>query len=655
MNNLNTSLFEEEETFEKHNNLDIIKLEYQSNYLSNWHDLFDGFSTLHAITFSSQTSFLVQLIKKFEYVEIIFGNETVISSDIEQIMAYQHRVIEEIASQNSKTKEYFYSRIREGSLKFYVAKKKLSHEKIYLLSNETDYKVVTGSANLSYSAFSGLQSETIQVIENFEGYSYFLNRYETLKSSSTNEITEKVIKTFNVNFVENFENTPFIEEAKVLKIIEKTQENSNDVKFSFDILKNAELLKKYMPSENKQPYISVNNLIPHIKRIRNMFATQNVDTIDQLPSLIIDTEHKQVYFQDKLLDLNPSKDEIRSDIELFIQFLNGYKHFNGTKNDIEMTLEKYYSFASWMFASPFLSNLRFLAYKFNKKIDPFPMFGIIYGNSKAGKTSFLSSLLLFMIGDDPKLPAIEFKATAINHIRNTVKGIPIIYDDMVSAKFNINAVPVIKNDMFGLNPPLTNYPVVVISANEDVKVVQPEIQRRIVTCRTNIGLDTTDAMKRNPLNLLRKKVSNAFFRAYLGKFLEGYDDFINPLFDENKDDYIDVFEYSSSILKEMIIEHIENVPEYVKVYALEDYFSEKRTSLFAIRHIKEAYQNNKKNFDVDKKNNKLTYSNPDFHELRRIKSELPDSLGAKLMGQSLSMELNKAKAFFEIDFKRTLF
>ena len=125
--------------------------------------------------------------------------------------------------------------------------------------------------------------------------------------------------------------------------------------------------------------------------------------------------------------------------------------------------------------------------------------------------------------------------------------------------------------------------------------------------------------------------------------------------DENKDDYIDVFEYSSSILKEMIIEHIENVPEYVKVYALEDYFSEKRTSLFAIRHIKEAYQNNKKNFDVDKKNNKLTYSNPDFHELRRIKSELPDSLGAKLMGQSLSMELNKAKAFFEIDFKRTLF
>ena len=120
----------------------------------------------------------MQLIKKFEYVEIIFGNETVISSDIEQIMAYQHRVIEEIASQNSKTKEYFYSRIREGSLKFYVAKKKLSHEKIYLLSNETDYKVVTGSANLSYSAFSGLQSETIQVIENFEGYSYFLNRYE---------------------------------------------------------------------------------------------------------------------------------------------------------------------------------------------------------------------------------------------------------------------------------------------------------------------------------------------------------------------------------------------------------------------------------------------------------------------------------------------
>jgi hypothetical protein len=123
MNNLNTSLFEEEETFETHNNLDIIKLEYQSNYSSNWHDLFNGFSTLHAITFSSQTSFLVQLIKKFDYVEIIFGNETVISSDIEQIMAYQHRVIEEIASQNSKTKEYFLFKNKGGIPKVLCCKK----------------------------------------------------------------------------------------------------------------------------------------------------------------------------------------------------------------------------------------------------------------------------------------------------------------------------------------------------------------------------------------------------------------------------------------------------------------------------------------------------------------------------------------------------
>jgi hypothetical protein len=49
---------------------------------TSWEELFDGFATLKAITFSSSLAFLVRLVPRFEDAEIVFGAESILSKDI---------------------------------------------------------------------------------------------------------------------------------------------------------------------------------------------------------------------------------------------------------------------------------------------------------------------------------------------------------------------------------------------------------------------------------------------------------------------------------------------------------------------------------------------------------------------------------------------
>ena len=79
----------------------------------------------------------------------------------------------------------------------------------------------------------------------------------------------------------------------------------------------------------------------------------------------------------------------------------------------------------------------------------------------------------------------------------SVHGAPIIVDDLTNDRFKQHAIETIKNDHFGIAEHLVNYPAVVISANEDVKAVAPEVIRRTVICRAQAGLTNTEVMSSN--------------------------------------------------------------------------------------------------------------------------------------------------------------
>ena len=60
-------------------NLDVVKMKFSGVETMSWQDLFSGFDTLYAITYSSGIDFVYRLLDLFVEAEIIFGCDEVIS------------------------------------------------------------------------------------------------------------------------------------------------------------------------------------------------------------------------------------------------------------------------------------------------------------------------------------------------------------------------------------------------------------------------------------------------------------------------------------------------------------------------------------------------------------------------------------------------
>ena len=658
------SLLDNEQEQTQHGNakgqIDAVKAEFIETQSLSWEELFDGFDKLYAITYSSGVDFVCKLLRKFDNAQIIFGSENVMSFTFQEITAYQSKMIERLKEKSSKNKTDLISRIDDGALKLFVARKQLSHEKIYILeSTDGRKRVVMGSANMSNSAFSGSQRENICYMDGDRAFDWYLGCFEELKQNSSDNISAKalIVGDSTENAETNIEELPISHTVKYNKVLaiepNVSRELGEEIQFVLDVKSLAGKYAPLMPKTDKKGKIMLSPEI--VKLTRRKIAdnlTQEKELRSEYPQLVINIQASTVTLNDNILDLNPSKEDVANDVSLFIEYMNGYERFHG---DVELMQERYFEFANWFFATPFMATMRNYAVMNNQVLLPYPVFGLVYGKSKAGKTSFLETLLKMMIGQKTKIPAPDFTRSSIEGLRRTVKGAPIIVDDLTQSRFLAHAVETIKNDDFGVADRLMHYPAVIISANEDVKAVSPEIVRRTIICRVEAGLKNTEIMKSNTVRKVQRNVGTAFYREYLRRMLEIVPDLINDL--KSEDDFApDILESSSNIIFDIIGNCIAQMPFYVRKLNLEHYFGEKITGQYVIKAICNAWRINKKAFIVDKKTGQLRYNTGDFHEANRIMKELPEDLEAHKSRDWIVMDLAQACEFFGINFKkRTLF
>jgi hypothetical protein len=124
--NGNPSLFNQEDEITPSNaKLDVVKAEFVETESLSWEELFDGFDRLRAITYSSGIDFICKLLKKFERAEIIFGFEGVMAYNLQEIMAYQIKTVEQLKEKSSKNKIDLIKRIDSNALRLYVTRKQL--------------------------------------------------------------------------------------------------------------------------------------------------------------------------------------------------------------------------------------------------------------------------------------------------------------------------------------------------------------------------------------------------------------------------------------------------------------------------------------------------------------------------------------------------
>ena len=633
--------------------LDVVRMEFAGAETCTWQELFSGFDTLHAITYSSGIDFVYQLIDLFEDAEILFGCDEVISYSLQEVMAYQCKMVERMRSTASKMKLDLVSRIDNGTLRFFVARSVLSHEKLYLLSGKDGRKrVIMGSANLSRSAFGGYQRENICYLDGDTAYDWYWDCYCQLREDCTDQIAKETLLLADNG--EHLEELPIARTIKAKKalVLQPTEEAKEEVRFVLDV---KNLAGKFAPSVPKPDKKGKLMLSPEkMKTIRRQVVatqTKEKELQSEYPQLEVFPDEKMVRLNGVELDLHPLKEEIQNDVSLFLKYMEGYEKFHG---DVTGMQRRYFEFANWFFCTPFMACMRDMAVRYNQNLLPYPVFGLVYGQSKAGKTSFLETLLKMMIGQKTKISAPDFTRSSIEGLKRTVKGAPIIVDDLTNTRFNQHAIETIKNDDFGVADGLLHYPAVVISANEDVKAVAPEVIRRTVICRVQAGLTNTEVMRSSVVRTVQREVGTAFYREYLRRMLEIASDLLEEMKSDEVESAPDILAASSQVLTEVFQKYSEvPSPDYIRPLTLEDYFSEKVTGSYAIKTIRSAWNTSRSSFEISERGNELRYNAGATWEADRILKELPETLEAHKSREWIVMNLEEAKLFFDVPFKKS--
>lgn len=633
--------------------LDVVRMDFVEAETLKWQELFSGFDTLRAITYSSAIGFVYQLAGMFEDVEVIFGSEDVLSYSLQEIMAFQCKMIDRMRETASKMKVDLISRVENNTLHFFIAREKLSHEKIYLLSSSDGRKrVVMGSANMSFAAFGGKQRENICYIDGSSAYDWYLNSYNEFRDECTDQVFKETLAIADDG--EHIEEIPIARtiRAKKALMLDTSESQREEVRFVLDV---KGLAAKFAPSVPKPDKKGKILLSPDkIKIIRRQIVadqTKEKELRSEYPQLEVFVDENVVKLNGEQVDLAPANEEITQDVSLFLRYMEGYEKFHG---DVVGMQRRYFEFANWFFCSPFMGCMRDMAIRYNQNTLPYPVFGLVYGQSKAGKTSFLETLLKMMIGQKTKISAPDFTRSSIENLKRTVKGAPIIVDDLTNSRFNQHAIETIKNDDFGVADHLVHYPAVVISANEDVKAVAPEVIRRTVICRVQAGLTNTEVMRSNVVRTVQREIGTAFYREYLRRMLEVVPELMEQIKSDEAESAPDILAASSAIIVSIIREYTEgDLPSFVRELTLDDYFSERVTGSYAIKAICNAWKTSQTSFEISERTNELRYNAGATWEADRILKELPETLEAHKSRDWLVMNLDEAKEFFGIDFKKS--
>ena len=635
--------------------LAVAKMEFAGAETLSWQELFSGYDTLHAITYSSGIDFVYQLIDLFQQAEILFGCDEVLSYSLQEVMAYQCKMVERMRDTASKMKLDLVSRIENGTLRFYVAHSVLSHEKIYLLSaHDGSKRVIMGSANLSRSAFGGYQRENICYLDGEAAYDWYWDCYCQLREDCTDQIAKETLLCADDG--EHLEELPIAKTVRVKKalILQPAEETKEEVRFVLDVRNLAGKLAPSVPKPDKKGKIMLSpEKIRLIRRQVVSVQTQQKELQSEYPQLEVFPDEGMARLNGDNLDLNPPAAEIIRDVSLFLKYMDGYEKFHG---DVVGMQRRYFEFANWFFCSPFMACMRDMAVRYNQNLLPYPVFGLLYGQSKAGKTSFLETLLKMMIGQRPKISAPDFTRSSIEALKRTVKGAPILVDDLTNARFNQHAIETIKNNDFGVADRLLHYPAVVISANEDVKAVAPEVIRRTIICRVQAGLTNTEVMRSKVVRTVQREIGTALYREYLRQMLAIVAELLEKMKSDDSECAPDILAESSRVLVELIQMYSEApCPSYIRPLTLEDYFSEKVTGSYAIKTIRSAWDISQSSFEISKQKNELRYNTGATWEADRILKELPESLEAYKSREWIVMNLKEARNFFEIPFQKSWF
>ncbi len=654
------SLFDIEEEAETNKKLNVVEATFKKAIPMNWNDLFKGYDEIYAITYSSGINFISRVLPNFKYAEIIFGCEAVLEDNVAMVMSVQFSQLKFICKH--KSANMLAERLENETLKLLISREIKSHEKIYVLkADDGRVRVITGSANFSYSAFNGIQRENISYMDNIEAFDYYKEQFEQFKEECSDNVVHssitRVITDPDTAIEEIVDVVPIAETVRAKKAIILEESDNFDYIIAADASNISKDLKPLIPKSDKQGKIILTpTTISNVKRKYRETREIKKEERKKMPHLHIDIEKKQMSFNEKMCNLYPKKEAVISDVKHFFEYMDGFDAFSG---DVEKNRRAYFLFATWYLASPFMPYLRYIAHNNGQDIKQFPVYAILYGESNGGKTAFINLLTKMMCGRKiPVNKSGDFTTTTIDGLKQSCEGLPIVIDDLSKTQYTNHISNVVKYDEWGLKENLLFYPSVAITTNE-IPSVKSDISKRAFVCHIDSCLDK-DKGRANykKITACMNEMTNSFYCEYVRRMMERIDIMVASM-KGSDDKYLpDIFAESSATIIEIAKEFGEaELPSYMYECDYNDYFGNKAVGRNAILKIRRAWQFESYAFEIHKKQDLLEYRIPDngnIYDLKHIKQELPPSLNAEITARTLTMSLGAACEFFGIDFKKSL-
>jgi hypothetical protein len=615
--------------------------------------LFDGFETLRAVTYSSGAGFIRDLFGALNRIEVIFGSDVSIKGDLARLSAAQQAGVEAIKDEFGRAGKKLAEMLKEDRLGLFYAHYTI-HRKVFILEGGGRSRVIIGSANMSYAAFNGFQSEHVVVFDDDPAmFEEAVAIYEGLLADCAPIPAEIFHKAGSVEIdqLPTFHKIVHTREAFVIEPAKigapgVTPSSSDPAAF---VLKIEEYRRNFSnalpPMIGKAVAITVDHIRKAREQQRQNALVKGIES-REIPRLEVDPERGEVRLGASALDLEPDAAEVATDARLLDGFMQGYHSlFSGRVDEL---VQDYNAFTAWLLATPFMCLARDAALRHDHNVFRYPICGVLYGKSNAGKTDLVKILMHFMFGHPWWLIPRDFTMTNFQALCEKGGSFPIVVDDISPDRFRDPAVTIIKNDFrTGI------YPALVLSTNQDVRAVQSEVIKRAVVVHAEASTPVAISSKNNPITRTSKQITTALYRRYLGRMLAEWPGFIGGFHahdhaGSSNGEAPDLVKLSSAVLREIISEAIGAVPPWCGPVDVETLVAMNGRKIKDRMRSQWEYKRN--SFEIVRNANRVIMTVGDQMDRNDFRKDLPSHIIDDVRQDKIIMWLDKAEEFFEIRF-----
>ena len=312
----------------------------------------------------------------------------------------------------------------------------------------------------------------------------------------------------------------------------------------------------------------------------------------------------RAFIDDEELNLEPSPDEVRRDIDELLALLENFNDFVGDKEKIKHT---HFKLLNAVFASPFHAKIRCTAYLKNISTTSLPMFLLAASSSaNCGKTFVITAILKMMSGKRlVNLNTESCKSTFIRDIQAGYCSLPVFVDEIDNAYIS-RLKNIIKSPEECEKHQLQDQPMILFASND---ALDPDetLRKRMIFLRFEGALPSNidqNAYKGRG-NAIISRLSNGLYREYLRRMLPKISELLDLMIQGDTDDtwYPDVMLISSNVLLEILDDFGYARASYMRPLSFNADYSVNASFIAqdSLNEIAEFYKHGKSAFKISKK------------------------------------------------------